>query len=155
MATTTQDQSADWRVDHVAVVREPWLTMLRDGRKRVELRVGKRPPRAARCEIGDRVHLRPPGGAPVATMTVEGVDDWGFCDARALREIATLYARDLGVTEDSARDYLATYEGGAYVVLVWLGGVCAATDGIHCPAYQPWAVVGARRPRAASRSRRS
>lgn len=143
---------------HVAVVREPWLSMLLDGRKRVECRVGKRTPRAARAGVGDHVHLRPVGGAPVARMRVAAVDDWGFCTARDLREIAHLYADDLGIVTGTDVPYLTDHAEGAYVVMVWLEnpGPSALTE---WTPYHAWSLIDPTRQRrragAAPHTRRS
>jgi len=127
------------RREHIAVLHEPWLGMLLDGRKTVECRVGARPPRAAAARAGDLLHLRPVGGAPVATMRIERIDDYGYCTRSDLRTLAALYAVELGNPTDLS--YLTDRSDG-YAIFLWL--VRSRTQRpARWPAYQPWFTIRA------------
>lgn len=137
------DGIAEKPTEWVIVVREPWLSMLRGGRKLVECRVGAtRPHPASKTKVGDIVHLRGVSQPPSFCMRVTRVLNLGLCTRRNLKPIATAYHEAMGgepVKGDASKfhPYLCDRDSG-YPTLVWLADP-ADTDLKEFPRYIPWA----------------
>ena len=105
---------------HVAILLKPYLELILDGRKTVELRLTRtrRVPFRA-IEPGDRIYLKQSGGPFRATAIVRRVD---FHDDLTPRRIQALQ-REFNHAIRGGADYWRSKRDARYATLVWLADV--------------------------------
>lgn len=99
-------QGATW----VAVLREPWLSLLRRGEKTHELRVARRRVHpAARAVAGDRLFVRPSGGVPVLEARIVAVTAIGPVEEPVFAAALAPFISALGCHDPQHRAQLWAY----------------------------------------------
>ncbi len=105
---------------HLVILKKPYLNMILEGKKRIELRLHKtRRPAFGRVFAGDRLFLKASSGPVCATATAEKVETFENLTPERILEIKQLYNRDIGGTDEHWQDRM----GCKFCFLVWLRDV--------------------------------
>jgi ASC-1-like (ASCH) protein len=87
-------------VNHLVLLRPPYLDLILSGAKTVESRLSRRRhPAATRCHAGDVLYLKRVGGDVEGRARVTAVDVYDGLDAAALRALAEQWAGRVAATE--------------------------------------------------------
>lgn len=87
-------------MNHLVILRPPYLDMILSGEKTVESRLSKyRHPAATRCTPGDMLYLKRTGGDIEGRARVARVDAYAGLDAAGLRALAEHWAERVAATE--------------------------------------------------------
>ncbi|MEM7622445.1 MAG: ASCH domain-containing protein [Planctomycetota bacterium] len=113
-------------VHHVAILREPYLSLVVSGEKRVEARITQRSIAPFRCvEKGERVYLKKSGGPYHATATVQRAEFWEFDQSGDLQTLRSEYGHLIHGTEE----FWASKSRARVATLVWLSDIEPTDDG--------------------------
>lgn len=98
--TTTQMVDRRGPINHLVILRPPYLDLILSGDKTVESRLSRRRhPAATRCLPGDVLYLKRTGGDIEGRAMVARVDAYADLDAAALRRLAEEWAGRVAATE--------------------------------------------------------
>jgi hypothetical protein len=87
-------------INHLVILRPPYLDMILTGNKTVESRLSRRRhPAATRCVPGDVLYLKRTGGDIEGRATVARLDVYADLDPAALRHLAEEWAGRVAATE--------------------------------------------------------
>lgn len=125
---------------HLAVIKEPYLDAILDGRKQIELRLARvaLPPYRA-VAAGDLIWLKQSGGPIRAWAEAEQVKFFNQLTSRKIQHLRNKLQPLILAHDDFWRARLACRYGS----LIWLTGVTALIEPIY-PAikvYSPWLVL--------------
>jgi hypothetical protein len=96
----TQNPKPNTRLNHLVILRPPYLDMILSGEKTVESRLSKhRHPAATRCAPGDLLYLKRTGGDIEGRARVARIDHYDDLDADRLRALAEHWAGRVVATE--------------------------------------------------------
>lgn len=102
---------------HLVILKRPYLKMILDGRKRIELRLHKtRQPAFGRVWPGDKLFLKASSGPVCATATAEDVKSFENLTTERILEIKRRYNHDIGGPDEYWRDRMEC----KFCFLVWL-----------------------------------
>ena len=105
---------------HLVILKKPYLNMILDGRKRIELRLHKtRRPAFGRVWAGDKLFLKVSSGPVCATATAETVKSFEDLTPEKLLDIKHLYNHDIGGPDE----YWQSKKDCKFCFLVWLKDV--------------------------------
>jgi hypothetical protein len=87
-------------MNHLVILRPPYLDMILSGAKTVESRLSRRRhPAAARCRVGDLLYLKRTGGDVEGRARVAAIDVYAGIDAVGLRALAVQWAGRVAAVE--------------------------------------------------------
>jgi hypothetical protein len=87
-------------MNHLVILRPPYLDMILRGEKTVESRLSRRRhPAATRCRAGDVLYLKRTGGDIEGRATVLRIDAYEQLTADGLRALAEVWAGRVAATE--------------------------------------------------------
>ncbi len=127
-------------INHLVILRPPYLDMILSGAKTVESRLSRRRhPAATRCRPGDVLYLKRTGGDIEGRATVARVDIYADLDSGTLRSLAAEWADRVAAT-DSDDWYQAIKHDARHALFFTL----TAVERIHIPKQAlperlPWA----------------
>lgn len=102
---------------HLVILKKPYLDMILEGRKRIELRLYKsKHPALGRVFAGDKLFLKISSGPVCATATVEAVKNFENLTPERILELKHLYNHDIGGPDEHWQSKLDC----KYCLLVWL-----------------------------------
>jgi ASC-1-like (ASCH) protein len=105
---------------HLVILKKPYLDMILEGRKRIELRLYKRKhPAFGRVFAGDKLFLKISSGPVCATATVEAVKNFENLTPERILELKRLYNHDIGGGDEHWQSKIDC----KYCLLVWLKDV--------------------------------
>jgi len=105
---------------HLAILKKPYLKMILDGRKRVELRLSKtRQPGFGRVLPGDKLFLKISSGPVCATATAADVKNFENLTPDKILELKRLYNHDIGGSDEHWQSKIDC----KFCFLVWLKDV--------------------------------
>lgn len=105
---------------HLVILKKPYLNMILEGRKRIELRLYKsKHPAFGRVFAGDKIFLKISSGPVCATAAVEAVKNFENLTPEGILELKHLYNRDIGGSDEHWQGKLDC----KYCLLVWLKDV--------------------------------
>ena len=105
---------------HLIILKKPYLEMILEGRKRIELRLYKsRHPAFGRVFAGDKLFLKISSGSVCATATVEAVKNFENLTPERILELKHLYNHDIGGGDEHWQSKFDC----KYCLLVWLTDV--------------------------------
>ena len=103
---------------HLVIFKKPYLKMILEGRKRIELRLHKtRRPAFGRVFAGDKLFLKASSGPVCATATVEKVKYFEDLTPERILEIKRRHNRDIGGSDEHWQGKMDS----RFCFLVWLG----------------------------------
>jgi hypothetical protein len=98
--TATHASDRRGPVNHLVILRPPYLDLILSGDKTVESRLSRRRhPAATRCLSGDVLYLKRTGGDIEGRATVAHIDVYADLDPAALRHLAAEWAGRVAATE--------------------------------------------------------
>lgn len=105
-------------MDHLAIMKQPWFSMVRNGTKLIESRcsIHKREP-YAKVHRGDRIFFKESGVSLVYFFTSVGHVEY-FTDLMVRQEL-TNHMEEIGIDSN----YITTKADAKYLSLFWLGNV--------------------------------
>ncbi len=107
---------------HLVILKKPYLDMILEGRKRIELRLYKtRHPAFGRVFAGDKLFLKISSGPVCATATVEAVKKFEDLTPGRILELKQQYNHDIGGDDEHWRSKMDC----KYCILIWLKDVKA------------------------------
>jgi len=107
---------------HLVILKKPYLDMILEGRKRIELRLYKtRHPAFRRVFASDKLFLKISSGPVCATATVEAVKSFEDLTPERILELKHKYNHDIGGGDEHWQSKI----GCKYCLLVWLKNVKA------------------------------
>jgi len=102
---------------HLVILKKPYLNMILDGQKRIELRLYKtRRPAFGRVRADDKLFLKASSGPVCAMATAEAVKNFEDLTPEKLLEIKQLYNHDIGGSDE----YWHSKMDCKFCFLVWL-----------------------------------
>ena len=105
---------------HLVILKKPYLDMILEGRKRIELRLYKtRHPAFGRVFAGDKLFLKISSGPVCATATVEAVKNFEDLTPGRILELKQRYNQDIGGGDEHWQSKMDC----KYCLLVWLKDV--------------------------------
>jgi len=105
---------------HLVILKKPYLDMILEDRKRIELRLYKsKHPAFGRVFAGDKLFLKISSGPVCATATVESVKNFENLTSERILELKHLYNHDIGGGDEHWQSKLDC----KYCLLVWLKDV--------------------------------
>jgi len=105
---------------HLVILKKPYLDMILEGRKRIELRLYKtRHPAFGRVFAGDKLFLKISSGPVCATATVEAVKNFENLTPGRILELKQQYNHDIGGGDEHWQRKMDC----KYCILVWLKDV--------------------------------
>ena len=105
---------------HLVILKKPYLEMILDGRKGVELRLSKtRQPGFGRVLPGDKLFLKVSSGPVCATATAADVKNFENLTPARLLELKHRYNHDIGGSDE----YWQSKTDCKFCFLVWLKDV--------------------------------
>ena len=117
-------------INHLVILRPPYLDMILRGEKTVESRLSRRRhPAASRCAPGDMLYLKRTGGDVEGRARVLRIDEYSGLDAGALRALAEQWAGRVARTEP-ADCYQRRRQDARHALFFTLADV----ERIHIPA---------------------
>lgn len=127
-------------MNHLVILRPPYLDMILSGAKTVESRLSRRRhPAAARCQVGDWLYLKRVGGDVEGRASVVAIDRYADLDPARLRGLAEEWAGRVAATE--AEDwYQRMKQDARHALFLTLADVQRFTlPKSALPARLPWA----------------
>jgi ASC-1-like (ASCH) protein len=105
---------------HLVILKKPYLNMILEGRKRIELRLYKaKHPAFGRVFAGDRLFLKISSGPVCATATVAEVKNFENLTPERILELKERYNHDIGGGDEHWQSKIDC----KYCLLVWLKDV--------------------------------
>ena len=105
---------------HLVILKKPYLDMILEGRKRIELRLYKTRHPAFGCVFaGDKLFLKISSGPVCATATVEAVKNFEDLTPGRILELKQRYNHDIGGGDEHWQSKMDC----KYCILVWLKDV--------------------------------
>lgn len=87
-------------MNHLVLLRPPYLDMLLSGEKTVESRLSRRRhPAASRCAVGDTLYLKRAGGDIEGRARVRQIDAYEGLDPAGLRALAEIWSGRVAAVE--------------------------------------------------------
>jgi ASC-1-like (ASCH) protein len=124
---------------HLVILKKPYLDMILEGRKRIELRLYKtKHPAFGRVFAGDNLFLKVSSGPVCATATAETVKNFENLTPEKLLEIKQLYNHDIRGPDEHWQSKMASKFG----FLVWLKDIRVIEPvRIHKKDWRAWVVL--------------
>jgi len=105
---------------HLVILKKPYLDMILEGRKRIELRLYKtKHPAFGRVFAGDKLFLKISSGPVCATATVEAVKNFENLTPGGILDLKRRYNHDIGGGDEHWQSRMDC----KYCLLVWLKDV--------------------------------
>ncbi|MHC4203381.1 MAG: ASCH domain-containing protein [Planctomycetota bacterium] len=105
---------------HLVILKKPYLDMILEGRKRIELRLYKtKHPAFGRVFTGDKLFLKISSGPVCATVTVEKVKTFENLTPRRILDLKRRYNHDIGGGDGHWQSKIDS----KYCLLVWFKDV--------------------------------
>jgi ASC-1-like (ASCH) protein len=105
---------------HLVILKRPYLKMIMEGRKRIELRLNRtRQPAFGKVRAGDRLFLKAASYPVSATATAEDVKSFEDLTPEKILEIKRQYNHEIG----GADEYWQSRMDCKFCLLVWLKDV--------------------------------
>jgi len=105
---------------HLVILKKPYLDMILEGQKRIELRLYKRKhPAFGRIFAGDKLFLKVSSGPVCATATVEKVKAFENLTPGRIRSLKKQYNHEIG----GDHEHWQSKMDSKYCLLVWLKDV--------------------------------
>jgi ASC-1-like (ASCH) protein len=124
---------------HLVILKKPYLDMILEGRKLIELRLYKtRRGAFGRVWAGDKLFLKVSSGPVCATATAEAVKNFENLTPEKILGLRRLYNHDIGGPEE----YWQSKIDCKFGLLVWLKDVRAIEPArIHKKDWRAWVVL--------------
>jgi hypothetical protein len=124
---------------HLVILKKPYLDMILQGRKRIELRLYKtKHPAFGRIFAGDKLFLKVSSGPVCATATVEKVKTFENLTPAKILDLKQRYNHDIG----GGDGYWQSKMDCKYCLLVWLKDVKTIEPvRIHKKDWRAWVVL--------------
>jgi len=105
---------------HVAILREPYLSLILNGKKTIESRFTKR--RTApfnKVSVNDLIYLKKSGGSILGTASVQSVQFFSNLNPQDISQIMNQYKAELQIQPD----FMELKRDSNYASLIWLKNV--------------------------------
>lgn len=124
---------------HLVILKKPYLNMILEGRKRIELRLTKRRQHGfGRVSPGDRLFLKISSGPVCATAVAADVKTFENLTPNKIVEIKRKYNTDIGGPDEHWQSKMDC----TFCLLVWLKDVRAIDPvRIHKKDWRAWVVL--------------
>ena len=124
---------------HLVILKKPYLQMIVEGRKRIELRLHKtRRPAFGKVGAGDKLFLKISSGPVCATATAEKVENFQDLTPEKILEIKQKYNHDIGGSDEHWQDRMDC----KFCFLVWLKDIRTIEPiRIHKKDWRAWVVL--------------
>lgn len=110
---------------HLAILTQPWLELILDGKKTIESRFTKiRCAPYAKIDIGDIVYLKESGGPVKGQFTASEVETYTDLTLEMLNEINRCYHRDIFV-DSQFQEFWKKWSASKYATLIHVDNVIA------------------------------
>jgi ASC-1-like (ASCH) protein len=124
---------------HLVILKKPYLDMILEGRKRIELRLYKtKHPAFGRVFAGDKLFLKVSSGSVCAIATVEKVKTFENLTPERILDLKQQYNHDIGGGDEHWQSKM----NSKYCLLVWLKDVKTIEPvQIHKKDWRAWVVL--------------
>lgn len=124
---------------HLVILKKPYLDMILEGQKRVELRLYKsKHPAFGRVFSGDKLFLKISSGPVCATATVKVVKSFDNLTPERILDLKQRYNHDIGCGDEHWQSKMDS----KYCLLVWLKDIKAIEPvRIQKRDWRAWAVL--------------
>lgn len=124
---------------HLVILKKPYLDMILEGRKRIELRLYKtKHPAFGRVFAGEKLFLKVSSGHVSAIATVEKVKTFENLTPGRILELKKRYNHDIGGSDEHWHSKMDS----KYCLLVWLKDVKTIEPlRIHKKDWRAWVVL--------------
>ena len=124
---------------HLVILKKPYLELILEGRKRIELRLYKsKHPAFGRVYAGDKLFLKISSGPVCATATVKAVKSFDNLTPERILDLKQRYNHDIG----GGDEYWQSKMDSKYCLLVWLKDIKAIEPvRIQKRDWRAWAVL--------------
>ena len=124
---------------HLVILKKPYLDMILEGRKLIELRLYKKKhPAFGRVFVGDKLFLKVSSGPVYATATVEKIKTFENLTPGRIRDFKKQYNHEIGGDNEHWQSKMDC----KYCLLVWLKDIKVIEPVlIHKKDWRAWVVL--------------